>query len=259
MTPEALWGAALAAWRLPDEIAEAIPTATPHAMVPRHRQRLTTDHTPTVSAALAALMPAGSVLDVGCGTGNAAMPLRRYTSALIGVDTNVAALRELERWARESDLPLRLVCGSWPQIAAEAGDVDVVISNHVLYDVGVLAPFIRAMDASAKRKVVIEITETHPEVTLNALWWRFHALRRPDGPTADDAIAVIDSLGLDAHTTRWVRPSLNRTPAERVPLARNALRLPPDRDAEIEEALRQMGDPPRRMVTIEWTPRRAAD
>lgn len=47
-------------------------------------------------------------------------------------------------------------------------------------------------------------------------------------------MAVIDSLGLDARSTRWVRPLLNRTPAERVPLARSALRLPPDRDAEIE-------------------------
>ena len=91
------------------------------------------------------------------------------------------------------------------RLAAAVPTVDVVVCNHVLYNVADLGPFVVALTDHAHSRVVVELTPRHPASDLNPLWLRFHGLMRPTEPTADDAVAVIrEVLGVEpARTTGW--------------------------------------------------------
>jgi hypothetical protein len=103
--------------------------------------------------------------------------------------------------------------------------------------------------------VVVELTADHPQSSLNPLWERFHGLRRPSRPTADDAAAVLRELRLDVTLERWTAPSrwMGSEPSEIIAFARRRLCLPPERDPEVADALGpDLGRGPRPMVTMWW-------
>jgi hypothetical protein len=87
--------------------------------------------------------------------------------------------------------------------------------------------------------VVVEMTAAHPLASLNPLWLHFHGLRRPEGPTAADVLAILDAMGLRAGHTKWNRPGEAdyTTMRELVDVTRRRLCLPPERAAEVEAAL----------------------
>ena len=108
------------------------------------------------------------------------------------------------------------------------------------------------------------MTAAHPLASLNPLWLHFHGLRRPEGPTAADVLAILDAMGLRAGHTEWNRPGEAdyTTMRELVDVTRRRLCLPPERAVEVEAALREHGlcdDQPadlgtsgRAVVTIWW-------
>lgn len=71
-------------------------------------------------------------------------------------------------------------------------------------DVG---PFPRALTAHARSRVVSEITERHPVAWMNPFWDHRHGLRRPDEPSASDAVSVPRELSYDVAVERWQRPA----------------------------------------------------
>jgi hypothetical protein len=79
------------------------------------------------------------------------------------------------------------VAGSWPQVAPDVEAADVVVCHHVLYQVTDLPPFVRGLTFHARRRVVVEMIARHPQAWMADLWLRFHGLRRPMAPTADEA------------------------------------------------------------------------
>jgi len=141
----------------------------------------------------------------------------------------------------------------------------VVVCHHVLYNVPDLAEFATALTAHARRRVVVELTPRHPMTALNPLWQRFHGLDRPQRPTVDDAVDALRALGLEPHTERWSRPVQPEfaSYAEMVETTARRLCLPPDRHAEVDRALRDLGADPdaglylgsstRELATIWWS------
>jgi SAM-dependent methyltransferase len=248
------WAAELAAWRIPDEILAAAPES-PYGFPPE-LFRAHPDPVETVSRerALSALPASGGwVLDVGCGGGRASLALVPPAVHLTGVDESPDMLAEFARAADERGVEHREVRGSWPSVAPDAGQADVVVSHHVLYNVPNLVPFAVALSAAARRRVVIEITDTHPWVPTNALWRQFHQLDRPAGPTADLALSVLVSAGLPARTERWAGAAIEADRDHIVAMVRRRLCLPVEREAEVAAALPvdfQM--PARSMATIWW-------
>jgi hypothetical protein len=149
-------------------------------------------------------------------------------------------------------------------VAAAAGSADVVTCHHVMYNVAGLEPFLIALSAAARRRVVLELTGTHPLASLNEFWLRFHGLARPSGPTADDLLAVLAALGIRAGQQRWIRPGGRDygSFAELTDVTRRRLCLPPERAGEVAEALIEsgidrghpveLGSAGREVVTIWW-------
>ena len=244
------WRGDLAAWAIPEHITAAVPESPwvlPRQVFARRADRVSaTPSGPSYQRAWAALDPPGSVLDVGSGAGAACLPLLPRATSLTAVDTDAEMLEKISERTAAAAIIVRTVLGRWPEAAAEAAAADVVTCHHVLYNVPAVRPFVTALTASARRTVVAEMTVQHPLVSLNALWLRFHGLRRPKSPTAEDLIQILEAMGLrPAHET-WRRPGGRDYASfdEMVDVTRRRLCLPSERAAEVADALADAGANP---------------
>ncbi|MBA3525202.1 MAG: hypothetical protein H0T85_11785 [Geodermatophilaceae bacterium] len=131
----------------------------------------------------------------------------------------------------------REVLGGWPDVAEAAGTADVALAHHVTYNVPDLGPFVRALDAAARHRVVIEMTAVHPNVPTRDLWQRFHGLDRPSGPDADLCLEVVRECGFDVAVQRWQRPGRRTDRAVTVAFLRKRLCLPYDAEPAVDAAL----------------------
>jgi len=107
--------------------------------------------------------------------------------------------------------------------------------------------------------VVVELTGVHPVVGMNPLWRHFHGFDRPEGPSADDAAAVLAEAGIGFGTERAPRPPrhvIDR--ATRVAFTRRRLCLPVEREPEVAELLDRLPEPPPGEVVTFWWDGRAS-
>jgi SAM-dependent methyltransferase len=251
------WRADLASWAVPDEIlaqAPEQPWIHPVSMF------TVDDEIPdSLSHRIAreAVPPGGSVLDVGSGGGRAAMALVPPAGTLFAVDHQQAMLDAFVDAATRRGVQHREFLGDWPAVADQVPEADVVVCHHVAYNVADIAPFLRALDTHARRRVVLELPQRHPLSNMNALWKRFWDLDRPTRPTAQDLGAIAVALGFDAHLELWQDETWGRRVElpddERVRFARIRLCLTEDRDAEVAAALIAQSDAaPREVATLWW-------
>ncbi|GAC1336186.1 MAG: hypothetical protein NVSMB17_19760 [Candidatus Dormibacteria bacterium] len=155
--------------------------------------------------------------------------------------------------------------GLWPDVSAGVEVADVVVCANVAYNVPDLTGFALALTAHARRRVVMELTLHHPMSALNELWVRFHGVRRPDRPTADDCEEVLREAGLEPGRSDWVPsgPPARLDRGQMVAWTRRRLCLTPDRDPEVEAALMPCitaggggaSQPVRPVVTFDWAGR----
>lgn len=254
MTAAQRWAEELAAWAIPQHILDAAPES-PYGF-PAGMFGADPDPADTAShrAARRALPAAGSVLDVGCGGGAGAFGVVPPAASVIGVDSAPHMLESFAAAAEERGVQHREVLGSWPEVAAEAGQADVVVAHHVTYNVPELVPFAHALDAAARYRVVIEMTDVHPWVPTNGLWLQFHDLPRPAGPTAQLCAEVLTGAGFDVHTETWQRPARRTDRAATVAFIRRRLCLPVGAEPEVDAALPADYEfIPRDVVTLWWS------
>lgn len=254
MTAVEHWGEELAGWAIPPEIlAEADESpwgVSRNVFVRRADRQLGNPSTPTHEAVLAY---GGAVLDVGAGAGAASLPCARAITHITAVDPNAKLLAEFAGRAAALSLPHRVIEGCWPDARHEVGVVDVAVCANVLYNVSDLRPFVDALGRHARR-VVLELTETHPMTSMNQLWKRFHNLDRPEGPTADDAVIALRELGIEPEVVRWQKAAAPVPFDELVAVTRRRLCLRADRTEELAAALAGGETATRRMVTLVWSP-----
>lgn len=251
------WRDDLASWAIPEDIvrqavtppwAHAVSQFTVAGPVPDSLSHRT---------AREALPDGGSVLDVGCGGGKASFALLPNVGRAVGVDEQQGMLDAFAAGGAERGLAVEGILGQWPDVAEVAPVCDVVVCHHVLFNVPDLEPFLRALGTHARRRVVIEIPTVHPMSTLNPLWERFWGLTRPTRPTADDVVAILGDLGIDARSERWTNadfgPQADPNDADQVLAVTRRLCLADERAPEVADALRALGpQPPRDLVTIWW-------
>ena len=238
------WRRDLAARAIPQPILDAAPASPytfPRDLVRRRAERASSRAAAASRRALDALPEGGTVLDVGCGGGATSVPLASHASVLTGVDASAAMLAMFRETVEAAGARAETYEGSWPAVGREVPVADVVTCGHVLYNVQDLDPFAEALTTHARRRVVVELTGRHPLAWMNDLWERFHGVRFPDGPTADDAAAALRELDVDVQREDHVDDGNGAagfpTRVDAVALVRTRLCLTPDRDAEIADAL----------------------
>ncbi len=249
------WAAALASWAIPPEIvanAPEDPWAWPVARRVRATEQALTMDSPSTRRAREVLPDGGSVLDVGCGAGAASLPLCPPGATVVGVDHDAVALAAFAEQAERRGAAHTEIAGRWPEVMDEVAAADLVVCNHVLYNVPDLEPFVAALADRARRRTVIEITSEHPRAWMNPLWRTLHGIERPTRPTVDDAIRVLVPLGIDPNVERWFAPMSADAGEDLVALARRALCLRPDRDPDIAAALEQYPLPAEREIATLW-------
>jgi len=257
--PAGAWRQWLEAWAIPDDILRAAPES-PWGFSPRMFERAAekamadVDPSPSRRRALDALGRGGSVLDVGAGAGAASLPLVPPAEPITAVDESGPMLESFAAAAERLGVEHREILGRWPDVAPRVPVCDVVVCHHVLYNVAALEPFAQALDAHARRRVVVELSAAHPQSDLSPLWKEIHGLDRPQGPSASDALAVLASMGFDVGWESFTRPTLwEGVPlAERVAFARRRLCTGPEHDELIEEYLVAHGDLGSRCTVTLW-------
>ena len=252
----AQWRNDLQSWAIPPHIIDAAPESpwihpvenfTPkgdlHVQVPSRLRAL---------EALVGDSP--SVLDVGCGGGRAAFGLVPPSVAVVGVDHQQGMLDVFAEQAATRGVRCTTVLGDWPDVEDDTPECDVVVCHHVFYNVQDLRPFVAALTNHARRRVVVELPTRHPLSSLSPAWRHFWGLERPDSPTAEDALACVRSMGIDARlelfeVEGWGQPEV--TDAE-VRNTRIRLCLTEDRDQDVREFLRAHPRTKRDLATIWW-------
>lgn len=195
------------------------------------------------------------MLDVGVGGGAGSLPLVPPAALLVGVDDGEGMLATFAAAADRLGVAHREVKGTWPAVAAEVDPADVVVCHHVLYNVADLGPFAAALTSHARARVVVEISGDHPTSNLNPLWLAIHGIERPTSPTAEDAVAVLEEMGLEVVHEEFHRPYLRfgTDRAEVVAMTRRRLCVGTERDSEIDALLGPPEAAPlRRSLTIWW-------
>ncbi len=253
------WADELSQWAIPDEIlalAPEPPWSFPTEIWERSARYEVAEEPLSTSSrrsleVLDGLAGRGTVLDVGAGAGAASLPLGGAAAQITALDEREAMLAAFRRLAEERGYTVRTVLGRWPNAAPDVQAADVVVCNHVLYNVPDIIEFVSALSDHATRRVVMEITATHPLTSMKPLWLAIHGLERPNGPTADDAYDVIRAMGIPARMERSARKheESDEDRAARVALARRRLCVGSERDGEIAALLLEES---REVVTIWW-------
>ncbi len=248
------WRYSLDAWAIPEEIlaaAEESPWIHPleFFQVPD-----VIESSPSHDRAREALPSGGSVLDVGCGAGIAAFALAPPAAHVIGVDRQAEMLAEFHVCAEQRGVACATIEGSWPEVADETPSSDIVTAHHVVYNVGDIVPFIRALNDHARVRVVLEMPDHHPLAPMSAAWRHFWRLERPLAPTSSDLVDVLTESGIEAHQEQWsgtMRTAKNLEDAAH--LMRIQLCLPQSREDEVREYLiSRPSSSVRALSTIWW-------
>ncbi|MGA1668474.1 MAG: class I SAM-dependent methyltransferase, partial [Candidatus Nanopelagicales bacterium] len=197
------WRDDLASWAIPDEVRAQAPQDPWIHPVAQFIAPDVIPDSPAHAAAREALPEGGSVLDVGCGGGRAALALVPPAALLIGVDHQQGMLDAFAEAAAKRGVASEGILGDWPDVADITPNADVVVCHHVAYNVWELPAFVAALTAHARRRVVLELPVRHPLTWMNPLWKQFWDLDRPTSPTADDALTVIRDAGHDAQLVEF--------------------------------------------------------
>ncbi len=258
------WSDLLQGWAIPGPVLASAPEPPyffdPEVFEHAAAEALARD-VDTVSDGVAReLLPAGgSVLDVGAGGGAASLRLGTGGARVVGVDQSRELLDVFRSLASSAGVRVGAFEGSWPEIAGSVPSADVVVCHNVVYNVASLAEFVEALDAHAKRRVVVELTAEHPLSWTRPYWKALHGLVVPDGPTADDAVAVLAALGLAPQLQRWTRvvQMVGETGPDGLSKIARRLCIGPDRYDELRRVVAEVPPPTRRdVVTVWWDKRR---
>jgi SAM-dependent methyltransferase len=248
------WAAALDGLKIPPEIqAQAAEDPWQLSVEPFARAAAEAADRDTVATRRAreALADGGSVLDIGCGAGAGSAGLVPPATKVIGVDDDPRMLDAYRLLASERGIPLDTIEGTWPAIASDVAVADVVVCNHVLYNIPDIEPFVRELVAHTRSIVVCELTAEHPRDWMNPHWLRFHDLMRTPGPTALQAADIIHGLGFAVEVSVTRRDLPPRDLDEVAKMVRRQLCLPPEREVAVRASLEELPPPSvRELVTL---------
>lgn len=140
-----------------------------------------------------ALTSGERVVDVGCGTGNAALLAARAGGSVLGVDPSARLLAAARAAAADAGLTCEFETGEGAAIPAGDGAFDAAVSVF-----GVIFA-----DAEAAAAELLRVVRPGGRIVLTT--WT------PAGPTPKVTAAMLDALGVPPTPPRWSDPDVLRS------------------------------------------------
>lgn len=147
-----------------------------------------------LSAVAGLIEPGDTVLDIGGGAGRISLPLARRCREVIDVEPSPGMCAEFAESAVEAGITnARTVQSAWPA-AGLAGDVALVF--NVTYFVREIVPFVEALVAAARRRVVIGVWSVPPPNNAAALLEAAFGEKQELVPGHAELVAVLWEMGI---------------------------------------------------------------
>lgn len=155
------------------------------------------DLTPDIEAVVELVQEGETWLDVGCGAGRFAAHLATRAGTVLCNDSSSGMTEALREAARERSLDniKVLPAAPWP-VENVGGDVDVVFSAHVLYFVTDIVPFLKGMEAQARRRCVVLIGDEAGSLPPGDAWYAAHHEPMSRLPALDEFTELMEARGI---------------------------------------------------------------
>jgi CTP:molybdopterin cytidylyltransferase MocA/SAM-dependent methyltransferase len=156
------------------------------------------------------LRPGDTWLDIGAGAGRYALPLAADLAAsggrVIALDPSRGMLGALRELATEFAIDnVDVVEGRWPPAYPATFAADVALIAHVSYDIEAIGPFVRAMEAAARRLCVAVLMERQPSSIADVCWPPVHGEARVALPALPEFVELLRAMGRDPSIERLER------------------------------------------------------
>jgi CTP:molybdopterin cytidylyltransferase MocA len=149
---------------------------------------------PVLNTLLALAAPGETWIDIGAGAGRFALPLAGVAGEVVAIEPSEAMLAALrEEMSSHGITNVRPVEGRWPLDDAPMGDVCLIA--HVSYDIEAIGPFLRAMEAAARRLCVGVLMERQPASLVDPFWPIVHGETRVSLPALPELVALLEAVG----------------------------------------------------------------
>lgn len=139
--------------------------------------------------------PGEAALDVGGGGGRYALPLALHCRHVTVVEPSPSMVAVLRESAGQHGISnLSVVNAPWE--SAQVERADVVLSAHVLYGVHDIGPFVRKLEAHARRLVALLLYTDAPQSHLALAWAMAQGEERVTLPGMLDLMGVQWEMGI---------------------------------------------------------------
>jgi len=238
----------------------------PFASAFRSDPRRTDD--PVLDSILRHVTTDSTALDVGGGAGRLALPLALRCTHVTVVEPSEAMVEELREAMREAAIEnLSIVEGTWEEV--EVDPTDVVLCAHVVYGVEDIEDFVRKLDSSAVKRVLILAFIESPQANLSPMWEPVHGQERVDLPALPELMGVLWEMGISPDLEMLDTGARGGFESWDVAIEqlRRRLYVAPDTepDRRLQSAARELlvdtpdglvvrGTPPRQQGLVSWRP-----
>ncbi|MEP7214962.1 MAG: methyltransferase domain-containing protein [Anaerolineaceae bacterium] len=176
------------------------------------------------TAAVAALVgPDDVVVDVGGGAGRVSLPIALQCARVVNVEPSGAMRKEFDASAAEAGITnAACIDADWPG-GAKGLEGDVVLVANVTYFVSDIVPFLAALTAAARKRVIISVWSVPPPNDAARVFLLVHGETQALAPTHRELLPVLWDMGVLPEIR--VLPDEFRTARMRPPTVDDAVKL----------------------------------
>jgi cyclopropane fatty-acyl-phospholipid synthase-like methyltransferase len=164
-----------------------------------------------VEAIASYLRPEDTVVDAGGGAGRVSLPLALRCQEVINVDLSPGMKAEFEAAATEAGITnARFILSDW--LDTRELSSDLVITSNVTYFVRDIVSFVRKMDETAKRRVVMTVWSVPPPNQSAPIFQLVYGEEQEQSPGHKELLPVLWDMGILPDIRVLSSASLNELP-----------------------------------------------
>jgi hypothetical protein len=150
------------------------------------------------------------LVDVGGGAGRNSLPMASRCREVVNVEPSPGMVREFEESAREAGITnARAVAAGW--LETEGVEGDLLLVGHVTYFVPEILPFVEKLNASARRRVIVDVLTVPPPNQWAQAFRLLYGEELLPVPGPTEFAAVLEEMGI-AHEVIDIAPGGARRP-----------------------------------------------